>query len=59
MEITKKQFQAYEKVREGGKYNMFDPRARATAKLDEETYVAILGQYSELVKKYPDVMKIK
>lgn len=39
---------AYERVRKGGKYNMFDPRARRAIKLNPEEYSFVMKHYSEL-----------
>ncbi len=44
-------YQAYEKVRESGKYNMFDPRASRAAKLPEDRYVFVMKNYTELRKE--------
>lgn len=44
-------YKAYEKVRKGGKYNMFDPRASRAAKLPEDRYVFVMSNYSELRKE--------
>lgn len=38
----------YEKVRAGGKYNMFDPRARQATGLSMERYSFVMQNYSEL-----------
>lgn len=55
---TRKQFQAYERVRRSGRYNMFDPRARRETGLSGETYSAIVKCYRQLIEKYPDVRKV-
>lgn len=39
---------AYEKVRQGGRYNMFDSRARRTTGLDPTEYVFVMEHYREL-----------
>jgi hypothetical protein len=58
MKITKEQFAAYEKVRVGGKTNMWDvQRGASLASLDPEVYFQILKQYEDLMAKYPDVRK--
>ena len=58
MEISKKQFQAYEDVRESGVTNMFDVRVvQRLSGLDRPTILAIVQQYTSLMKKYPDVRK--
>lgn len=41
-------WKAYERVRKGGKYNMFDPRARRATKLSHDEYMFCLKYYSEL-----------
>lgn len=38
----------YEKVRSGGRYNVFDPRARALTGLSEDEYLFCMSNYSEL-----------
>lgn len=38
----------YERVRQGGRFNMLDPRARYAAGLSEEEYEFVLSNYSEL-----------
>ena len=43
-----KNWKAYERVRAGGRYNMFDPRARRTAKLSEAEYGFVMDNYSAL-----------
>lgn len=39
---------AFEKVRKGGKYNMFEPRARRASGLDDEEYDFVKRNYSAL-----------
>ena len=41
-------WRAYERVRVGGKYNMFDGRARRATGLSEEDYLYCLKNYSSL-----------
>lgn len=41
-------WRAYEKVRKGGRFNMFDPRARAATGLSSERYSFVLKNFSEL-----------
>lgn len=41
-------YHCYEKVRAKGKYNMFDPRARAASGLSREEYTFVMQHYSEL-----------
>ncbi len=38
----------FEKVRAGGKYSMFDPRARRLTGLDLDSYAFVMKNYSEL-----------
>ncbi len=41
-------YRSYERVRKGGKFNMFDPRARRAAGLDAEQYSFVMRNFSEL-----------
>lgn len=41
-------WKAYERVRKGGRFNMFDPRARQATKLDGERYKFVMRNYSAL-----------
>ena len=43
-----KNFKKYVKVQESGKYNMFDPRARAAAGLDRDEFLFVMENYSAL-----------
>jgi hypothetical protein len=43
-----KNFVAYERVRKGGRYNMFDPRARAMTRMSIEEWVFCIKYYTEL-----------
>ena len=52
MKITKNQFNAYERVRKGGRYNMFDPNARIMTSLSRDQWLDIMKNYSELKEKY-------
>ena len=56
-QITKLEFQAYERVRQTGRYNMManSALARRDAGLSQETYYAILRHYSALAAKWPEV----
>ncbi len=47
----------YEVVRQQGKYNMLDPRARNLTGLTEERYSYIIKNYNKLMKKYPNIKK--
>ena len=55
--LTESDFQAYERVRIRGKYNMFDIRAEAASGLDEETYLGVLKHYTALMERFPNVRK--
>ena len=51
MEFTDQQlknFARYVRVQMGGRYNMFDPRARAATGLSQDEYTFIIKNYSEL-----------
>lgn len=43
-----KNYRAYEKVRFGGRYNMFHPHARMLSGLEKEDYLFVMSNYSEL-----------
>ena len=50
-------WKAYERVRKGGRYNMFDPRARKATKLSGDEYSFVMHNFSELkaaVEKSPN-----
>lgn len=59
-EITKKDFQAYERVRRGGRYNMLThiKQAARLADLSCKKYIAILKDYEKLMKKWPEVRQL-
>jgi hypothetical protein len=44
-------FNAYRKVQMGGKWNMFDPRARRATKLSESEYIFVMKNYTALQKE--------
>lgn len=44
---------AYEEVRQGGEYNMFDPRARQACCLTEDEYRFVMKHYSALKDAQP------
>ena len=51
MEFTNQQLQNFKKyvhVQMGGRYNMFDPRARAAAGMSEDEYIFVMKNYSAL-----------
>jgi len=41
-------WKAYEKVSKGGRFNMFDPRARRETGLGSDKYSFVMSHYSEL-----------
>ena len=43
-----KDWRAYERVRAGGKWNMFDPNARIATGLSRENYIFCMKHYSAL-----------
>lgn len=55
--IAKEDFMAYEEVRKRGRFNMFDPNARALTGLSREKYINIITNYGTYMKKWPDVRK--
>ena len=60
MDITKEEFEAYERVRASGITNMFDVRTVQTLSgLTKEKILAIMQNYGKLMKQYPDVRKFK
>ena len=51
MEFTNQQlqnFKKYVRVQMGGRYNMFDPRARAATGMDKAEYILVMENYSAL-----------
>ena len=52
MQVTKKQFEAYLRVQKSGKYNMFDPQAKAATGLEKDTYLMIIDKYDMLFEKF-------
>lgn len=51
MEFTNRQlknFAKYVRVQMGGRYNMFDPRARAATGMDKDEYIFVMENYSAL-----------
>ena len=56
IEITRAQFQKYERVRKSGDTNMFDVRnVQMLSGLDRVTIIAIMEQYSDLMVRFPSV----
>ena len=52
VEVSREDWEAYLEVQESGEFNMFDPNARATAGLEKDVWLAIMGNYDELEKEY-------
>jgi len=51
MEFTNQQlknFAKYVRVQLSGRYNMFDPRARAAAGMSEDEYIFVMENYDKL-----------
>ena len=44
-------WRAYEKVRVGGRYNMFDPRAISLSGLTKDDYIFAMENYIELMQE--------
>lgn len=58
LNITREEFEAYEKVRASGKTNMYAiSNVEVMSKLDRETIIAVMENYSKLMKKFPEVRK--
>lgn len=58
MNVTKKEFEAYERVRKGGRFNMITDLydAARAARLSNERYVRVMRYYTECADKWPDVV---
>ena len=54
---TKKQFEAFERVRKEGSHNMFDSRAIDASGLSRDVFMKVLKNYTALMEKYPEVRK--
>ena len=52
MEITKEQFEEYEKVRQSGVFNMLDPDARLLTSLSKGEWIEIITNYNKYSKLY-------
>ncbi len=52
MTITKEQYDAYERVRSSGKYNMLDTRALQVSGLQFDVYKFIMKNYEEVDEMY-------
>ena len=53
-EITEEKFLEYEKIRQEGRYNMFDPNARALSNLSKSECVHIIADYDKFAKAWLD-----
>lgn len=60
MEITRKQFLQYERVRQSGKWNMVTDATQALREtgLTLEQYVCIIRNYRELLEQYADIPSV-
>jgi hypothetical protein len=54
-QISEADFRAYERVRQGGRFNMMFPDARKATGLDMDTYQTVMSNYGALVTKYLNV----
>jgi hypothetical protein len=54
LNISEDDFRSYLEVQKSGFYNMFDPNAKELTRLDKDTYLAIMKNYSKLKEKYPE-----
>lgn len=60
IEISKEDFEDYERVRSSGATNMFavSQVVALSNNLTSEKCMAIMGSYEELMKEYPDVREV-
>ena len=54
---TKEQFAAYVRIQFLGLWNMFSQESQEASGLDKATYIAVMKNYSQLAKLYPEVLK--
>ena len=54
IQITEEKFLEYEKIRQEGRYNMFDPNARALSSLSRDEWVTIIKEYDKLASAWLD-----
>ena len=47
-----KHYAAYERVRQSGRFNMFDPRARFATGLNQEQYHFVINNFEALRQQY-------
>ena len=52
MAVTKEDFEDYLEVQKSGMYNMMSPDAIMATGLDEEIYMSIISDYSELKERF-------
>ena len=45
-------YQNYERIRESGEFNMFDPRAQIATGLNTKEYIFVMNNYSALREQY-------
>lgn len=59
VEISKEDFEDYERVRSSGATNMFDIQRviELSDNLTREKCLAIMKNYEDLIKKFPDVRR--
>lgn len=55
--ISKEEFEAYERVRESSPPTMWRREFLALTGMSQDTYIAIITHYRRLVAKYPGVRK--
>ena len=53
-EITEEKFLEYEKIRQEGRYNMFDENARALSSLSRDEWITIIREYDKLAEAWLD-----
>ena len=54
IDITKEKFDEYEKIRQEGRYNMFDENARALSSLSRDEWITIIREYDKLAEAWLD-----
>jgi hypothetical protein len=55
----KEHFERYVRAQDGGRYNMYDPRACRATGLSREDYGAVMDNYDALCEEYPEVINQK
>ena len=56
-DITKQDFEDYERVRAEGHWNMWSSEAQLASGLDKDTYYAVMQHYGILAERYPGVRR--